>query len=471
MHRHWIIRVGLVIALFLGLRPVVHAANPPPAGHWKVAPETGRFASRLPGRNARNAWKGSVRTFENRPAWKPAPGARCEAPALGDDWTALTVLADVFIENVRGNYQGIVCRDRWGGPAGDVFGIVVAPDGAWMARVKTDAGQCALSAPATPGWHLLALTYDGARVRFFVDGRKVAEKAHRGVLAAEAETPLAFGTYSGSANGPLRGALREVRIWSVALGPQEIAEFAKTWNTEIVEARGKGFWFAQAADIHVTDTKSVEIVNDAVDAINADPRIAFSLWLGDLTRAADPDEMALARLALQRLTKPHYVVRGNHDLRTGVFEKEFGELHQRFEHGGWVFLLIDSNPGDKTPISQPERDWIREQLKTIAPATPIVLCTHHPLMPHTKAYRIAGANEVLALFKKHSLRACLSGHYHGNQEETVDGILFTTTACLSTTRSNFDGTQAKGYRLFRCQGNRIATEFVPVRARRTPPAE
>lgn len=459
---HPILRAGLLLALVLRVQLLAQATAPTPMGHWKVNAEAGQFTSCLSGQGVTNGGKGSVETFENRPAWTPAQGVQCVAPALGDGWTTLTVMADVFVESLRGNYQAIVCRDRWGGPTGDVFGLVVAPNGMWMPRVKTDAGQCALVVPATPGWHLLAMTYDGNHLRLFVDGRQTAETPHSGALTSEPETPLAFGTYSGSTNGPLRGALREVRIWSTTLSTENIAEFAKTWKAELKEARAKGFWFAEAADTHVTDTRSVEIVNRGVDSINADSRVDFSLWLGDMTRAADPDEMVLARLALQRLTKPRYVLRGNHDLRPGVFEKEFGKLRQRLDHGGWVFLLIDSNPGDKTPIVQVEHDWIREQLKTIDTTIPIVLCTHHPLMPHTKSYLIAGANDVLALFKEHNLKACLSGHYHGNQEETVDGVLFTTTACLSTTRNNFDGTKPKGYRLFHCEGDRITTEFVPL---------
>ncbi|MCK5803279.1 MAG: metallophosphoesterase [Lentisphaeria bacterium] len=452
----------LLLVLAATVQSLVHAAPPAPAGHWKVEAEAGQLAARLPGQDVASTKKGSAQAFENRSGWTPAQGAQYVAPAVGDGWTALTVVVDVFVANLRGNYQALVCRDRWGGPTGDVFGLVVTPDGRWMARVKTAAGQCALTAPATTGWHLLAMTYDATHARLFVDGRLAAEKAHSGTMVAEPKTALAFGTYSGSANGILRGALREVRIWSTALSAENLAEFAKTWRAELKETRAKGFWFAEAADTHVTDTKSVEIVNDGVDSINADRRVDFSLWLGDMTRAATPDEMVLARLALQRLTKPRYVLRGNHDQRPGVYEKEFGELRQRIEHGGWVFLLIDTNPGDKTPINQTEHNWIREQLKTIDADTPIVLCTHHPLMPHTKSYLIAGASEVLALFTEHNLKACLSGHYHGNQEETVDGVLFTTTACLSTTRNNFDGTKPKGYRVFHCEEDRITSEFVPV---------
>jgi 3',5'-cyclic-AMP phosphodiesterase len=231
------------------------------------------------------------------------------------------------------------------------------------------------------------------------------------------------------------------------------------------------FSFAQAADTHVTDAASVAIVDEAVDRINTDPALAFSLWLGDLTRQADPGEMALAHRALERLEAPWYTVRGNHDLAGGTFEREFGPLRQTFDHGGWRFILVDSNPGDATPMSEHDCAFIRHCLARTPADMPLVLCCHHPLMPGTKAYPLAGAEDVIALFACHNLRAVLNGHYHGNQEAVVDGVLYTTTACCSTTRDNFDGATAKGYRVFHCTGDEISTEFVVVRDAPEPDAD
>ena len=148
-----------------------------------------------------------------------------------------------------------------------------------------------------------------------------------------------------------------------------------------------------------------------------------------------------------------------------MFRREFGALNRTVICAGWKLLLVDSNPGDNPPLAAEQLDWIREQLKATDANTPLVLCTHHPLMPHTKSSLLAGADQVLALCKEHNLKAALAGHYHGNQEEIADGVLFTTTACLSTTRSNFDGSPAKGYRLFHCRNGEIVTEFVPVQER------
>ena len=435
-----------------------------PVGHWSAMDEPAGFVSRPPCTIAVKALDVVVSPVQGRPAIVIGEGGTCEAEsAPGDGWEALSVVADVFVARLEGNYQAVVCRDRWGGPTGDVFGLVIAPDGRWQARVKTEAGFQTAAAQATPGWHLVVLTYDGSAIRLFVDGERVSEQAQSGRLVAQQDTPLAFGTYSGSGNGRLLGALAGVRLYRGALDADAIAGLVTEWREAVEAGLEAGFWFAQASDTHVTDTRSVEIINEAVDRINADQRVAFSLWLGDLTRGSTADEMVLARLALQRLAKPRHVLRGNHDLAGGLFEREFGPLRSVVTYGGWKLLLVDSNPGDKTPMSAADREWIRDRLQETPADMPLVLCTHHPLMPHTKSLRLAGADEVITMFAEHNLKAVLGGHFHGNQQETVDGVLFTTTACLSTTRSNFDGSKAKGYRLFRCKDDDITTEFVSVR--------
>ncbi len=278
-----------------------------------------------------------------------------------------------------------------------------------------------------------------------------------GRLVDESATPFVLGAYA-DGTLPFAGDLARAELRDEALDPATLAADWAAWQAE--HAPKDGFWFAQASDLHITDTRSVELLNRAVDQLNADPRLQFSLWLGDLTRGSTPDEMVLARLALDRLERPRYTVRGNHDQAAGVYEAQFGPLNQVFEAGGWKFILLDTNPGDDVALRESSLAWLRAQLAATPAATPLVLCTHHPLMPHTKRYRLAGADEVLKLFAGHNLKACLAGHFHGNQEEVVGGVLFTTTQCLSSTRGNHDGSDGHGYRLFQCRDGQITTSFV-----------
>lgn len=447
-----------VVALCVGLTTIAVAD---PVASWDIADLDGDTLADGSGNGHDLRLVGAAADeFMGRAYLRTGPRMYAVGPALGDGWDAFSLVVVALQERDEGAYTGIACRDNYGGPAGDVFGILTDPAGNWAGRVTTAAGQVGLTAPIRPGTHQLALTYDGAAARLLVDGELARERPLAGALVAEPDTPLTVGCYS-NLNGWFTGGVAAVSLYDRALSAQELADLWAAWQQAHPVATS--FTFAQASDVHITDTKSVEILNDGVDMINADPRIAFSLWLGDLTQDSTSDAMILARMGLDRLRRPYHALRGNHDMRGGYYEREFGEPNYTFEYAGWKFIMLDSNPGDKTPVSAERMDWLREVLDATDAARPLVLCAHHPLYPNTATHPLAGAADVIALFAGHNLKAVLGAHHHGNQEEVIDGVLYTTTACLATTRTNFDGTTARGYRLFHCTEADIATEFVPVR--------
>lgn len=223
-------------------------------------------------------------------------------------------------------------------------------------------------------------------------------------------------------------------------------------------------------DIHALDARSTALLSRAVNRINADSTIACTIVLGDLATDGKLGELQLAKTALGRLTAPYYVIPGNHDVDMSNanilanYERCFGPGHWRREEGDWVFLGLDSCEGSASDVTiRPDQvEWLRRQVKHIKPARPIALFTHHPFNPNTKAYRVKNADEILAMFAEHNLKLVASGHYHGNQVETHNGIVFTTTACCASTRDNFDDTPQKGYRIYRLGGDTVETEFAAV---------
>jgi 3',5'-cyclic AMP phosphodiesterase CpdA len=186
--------------------------------------------------------------------------------------------------------------------------------------------------------------------------------------------------------------------------------------------------------------------------INADERIAMSLWLGDITDHSIQPEFALAEQVLADIQKPWHPLRGNHDDDGGLFEQHFGAINRRVEHEGWVFLLFDSNGPKETLVTEATRSWLE---------TPVVLAAHHPMLLGGMI-PLAGAPEILALFDEHNLKAVLAGHLHMDQEHTRDGVLFTVNRCCATTRGNVDHSPQRGYRLFHCSAGELSTEFVTV---------
>ncbi len=232
------------------------------------------------------------------------------------------------------------------------------------------------------------------------------------------------------------------------------------------------FTFATIGDIHVLGENSTAIVGHAVDKINANPSVQFAVIVGDLAIAGRGTELDYAHQALKRLAKPWFVLPGNHDVNMTAadiykeYNDRFGKPDWTNEREGWLFLGIDSCNEDKSDVSirQDQIEWLKQQLDHDVSKRPIALFCHHPFNPHSKAYRVKNAGEVLSLFKDRSLRLVAAGHFHGNQVEERDGVLFTTTACCSSIRGNHDGSTAKGFRLFHVDNTSIKTEFVEVAA-------
>jgi len=228
--------------------------------------------------------------------------------------------------------------------------------------------------------------------------------------------------------------------------------------------------FAAINDLHVLDAKSTAIVNRAVHHINEQPHIHFTVALGDVATDGKLQEINLVNTCLDKLQQPYFCVPGNHDVDLAAsniyanYERAFGACPWTEGEEGWRFIGLDTCNGAASDVTVPHERmaWLEAHLKKIKPERPIALFTHHPFNPNTKAYRVQNAEQVLDLFSGHNLRLVASGHYHGNQVEERNGILFTTTACCSSTRNNFDGTPAKGYRLFRIEGDRIEHEFIEV---------
>ncbi|MBW7864358.1 MAG: twin-arginine translocation signal domain-containing protein [Candidatus Hydrogenedens sp.] len=238
------------------------------------------------------------------------------------------------------------------------------------------------------------------------------------------------------------------------------------------------FTLAVINDTHVTNAASTGLLDLAVEQLNADSRVELVVVAGDLASLGSEGELALAKKSLDRLKAPFLAVPGNHDVAPkgenplSAYAALFGEPHWVREAGGWTLVGLNSCEGTKSDVtvSAGELDWLRGTLSTTDAARPVAFFCHHPLNPNTKAYRIKNAEEILGTFADRKLRVAAAGHWHGNQVEERDGVLFATTACCAATRDNFDGTAEKGYRLFHLGEDRAETEFVAVAPPTSPPA-
>ncbi|MBI1319065.1 MAG: twin-arginine translocation signal domain-containing protein [Candidatus Hydrogenedens sp.] len=230
--------------------------------------------------------------------------------------------------------------------------------------------------------------------------------------------------------------------------------------------------FVAINDLHVLGEGTERIVARAVEQINALEDIAFTVVVGDLGSLGAEGEMRLAKQALDGLEQPYFCVPGNHDFAPktddgyvhydAFFDTQ--QWHAERPEDGWAFIGLNTCNEMKSDVTvPPERlAWLAEQIAAVPKEMPIALFGHHPFNPHTKAYRVRNADEIIAMFAEHNLRLVISGHYHGNQVEERDGITFVTNACCSTTRGNFDKTEERGFRCYDLHGSDFTHEFVVV---------
>ncbi len=225
-------------------------------------------------------------------------------------------------------------------------------------------------------------------------------------------------------------------------------------------------------DIHVLDEESMAYPSRVVDAMNGE-KADLVLVCGDVATDGKEGELLLARKVLDRFVVPYHVVAGNHDaLHKGDREEELfkrvfeqKETTYAFESHGIHFVAIDPGCGsnykeNRVPPAVVER--LRAIAAAIPPDRPVILFSHYAYGTGVSG-RTPNADEVLGLFKGRRLLAVLSGHWHGNTERREGGVLFTTTACASSTRNNHDKTTAKGYRvLIVREGREVSTEFKAV---------
>ncbi|RPH89315.1 MAG: metallophosphoesterase [Calditrichaeota bacterium] len=167
----------------------------------------------------------------------------------------------------------------------------------------------------------------------------------------------------------------------------------------------------------------------------------------------------------QKFTMPVYHTMGNHEVfgwypESGVhadhaeygkkmFQNRLGKgaTYRSFDYKSWHFILLDAvslTPDRRYEgrIDSLQMDWLQKDLQRLEPSTPIVLCTHIPLvsvygqMTHGPLYAfsagevVTNALELLALFKERNLRLVLQGHFHEVEEIVYQGTRFITAGAV-----------------------------------------
>ena len=186
------------------------------------------------------------------------------------------------------------------------------------------------------------------------------------------------------------------------------------------------FKFAQVTDTHVGGSSGAEDLKRTVADLNLLKDIDFVILSGDVTEFGSDEELQLAKVILDELKLPLYVLPGNHDSNwsesgANSFRKVFGGETFFFEHKGFQFIGTTSGPNMRMSPGQIPREnivWLDSIFKAHPnKETPLISINHYPLDSSLNNWY-----ELTDRLHERNIQFALCGHGHNNKLYNWDGI-------------------------------------------------
>jgi outer membrane protein assembly factor BamB/predicted MPP superfamily phosphohydrolase len=185
------------------------------------------------------------------------------------------------------------------------------------------------------------------------------------------------------------------------------------------------FKYAFVTDTHVGSDSGEEDLRRTVADINQQNDLDFILVTGDLTEMGTGKEIKLVKEILTGLTKPFYVIPGNHDTgwseSGGVdFTSAFNNDKFTFDHKGFRFIACASGPYVRMSDGHIPRDavvWLDKILKNTPASMPVVFINHYPIDNSLDNWY-----EATDRIRKYNIQYAICGHGHQNKAFDFEGI-------------------------------------------------
>ena len=222
--------------------------------------------------------------------------------------------------------------------------------------------------------------------------------------------------------------------------------------------------FVQLSDTHLSDrgvnttykmlASSKDLLNDAIDQINATDSVSFVMVTGDgIDTPIEKSEIWFCE-EMKKLKYPWYMTLGNHDISIdGWLTKErfitvlkeknpnytFDRSYYTFKpkEGFKVIVLdgvIDYKLTANGNISEQQLRWLNSQLSTVKNEV-VLIFLHYPLLePYSsQTHRIQNADELYTVLNRYKYPiAIFSGHYHAARITREGHILHVSTPALAS---------------------------------------
>lgn len=207
-------------------------------------------------------------------------------------------------------------------------------------------------------------------------------------------------------------------------------------------------YFVQITDTHYSEYKNKERIEKIIAEVNELPmEIECVVHTGDITQEKLDDDLTVnnAISLFNQFKMPVHFLPGNHDILRKNYEftkqsyiKNFGGLITYKEYKGIVFLLIYSEPLDRTlpdsshiPLLELERGLKQAEGK------PVIVFHHTPSVDdfyrnkmHTGWKKESKAKWVKVL-NEYNVKAVIAGHFHRDEHHWLGKIPLYVSAPIS----------------------------------------
>lgn len=186
------------------------------------------------------------------------------------------------------------------------------------------------------------------------------------------------------------------------------------------------FTFAWLSDVHLNSfTYAEDDLRQAIEDINANPAVDFTILSGDVTEFGDTKEFLLLQEILNDFRKPYLLLPGNHDVNwsengSTMFNKIFKASHFCHDWQGVRFIGCGAGPSLRMGpphIPREEILWLDSIVRTTPREQPVIFVNHFPLNQD-----LSNWYEVTDILKTRNVLVALAGHLHTNRSYDAEGI-------------------------------------------------
>jgi len=137
-----------------------------------------------------------------------------------------------------------------------------------------------------------------------------------------------------------------------------------------------------------------------------------------------------------------------------IYKERIGATYYSFDHKGYHFVVLDSvrptpDRSWEARVDDAQLAWLKKDLASIAPGTPVIVSVHIPLVSAMRSYipenlplppplgpeypelTVANSFTVMQELEKHNTLAVLQGHVHINEAIEYHNIHYISSGAVS----------------------------------------